>query len=102
MTIEHWWDSALGSFKKSPHRLLSEFEGIWAVDISIFMNKFSYSDIDRLAMTCIPPYPAPDMLQNIMAFHRNLSKHITPLYVFDGIAPSLKEVQETSAIRIGK
>jgi 5'-3' exonuclease len=56
------------------------------------MNKFSYSDIDRLAMTCIPPYPAPDLLQNMVAFHRNLSKHITPLYVFDGIAPSLKDV----------
>ena len=45
------WDQALGTFKANePFRNLSEFKGKrFTVDISIFLDKFLRSDVDKLA-----------------------------------------------------
>mmetsp|Transcript_22780 Transcript_22780/g.35232 ORF Transcript_22780/g.35232 Transcript_22780/m.35232 type:complete len:248 (-) Transcript_22780:217-960(-) len=92
MTITNWWSDALGNFKSSEYIDLTTFEGMrFAVDLSIFMNKFLFSDIDKLATTSNPAYPAPDLLQNIMNIHANLSRYITLVYVFDGMAPPHKK-----------
>jgi hypothetical protein len=46
----------------------------------------------KLATTCNPPYPAPDLLEKYKeSIHHELSKHITLVYVFDGIATALKD-----------
>ena len=93
MTIKDWWDQALGTFKADkPFRDLSDFEGKkFAVDISIFLNKFLRSDVNKLASTSSPPYPCPDLIQSVMDFHGKISKVIHPVYVIDGVAPSIKD-----------
>ena len=93
MTIKDWWDNALGTFKADePFQDLSEFQGKrFAVDISIFLNKFLRSDVDRLVSTSSPPYPCPDLLHLVIDFHSKVSKVICPIYVFDGVAPNVKE-----------
>mmetsp|Transcript_10306 Transcript_10306/g.17524 ORF Transcript_10306/g.17524 Transcript_10306/m.17524 type:complete len:193 (+) Transcript_10306:217-795(+) len=91
MGIKDWWNAGLGSFKSSDYIDASEFKGErFAVDLSILMNKFLCSDIDKLATTSTPTYPSPDLLQNIKNWHENLSKHLTLIYVFDGKAPPHK------------
>lgn len=92
MGINDWWTVGLGDFKSSAYKDISEFKGErFAVDLSILMNKFLCSDIDKLATTSTPAYPAPDLIQNIKNWHENLSKHVTLVYVFDGKAPPHKK-----------
>ena len=89
MTISNFWSDAVGTFKNSEYHNAEEFIGKrMGVDLSIFMNKFLFTDIDKLASTSIPAYPAPDLLQNIKNIHTNLSRYMTLVYVFDGIAPT--------------
>jgi len=64
------------------------------VDLSIFMNKLLFTDIDKLASTSNPAYPAPDLLQNIKNIHTNLSRYMTLVYVFDGIELSYLLIQD--------
>ena len=94
MGIRYWWKHALGKLiNKQPHRDLSdpEIEGKRiAIDLSILLNQLLRSDIDKLSSTCKPIHAAPDLKQNIMTVHQTLSKHIVPVYVFDGIAPDVK------------
>ena len=94
MGVDDFWDGLLGSFKsEAPFVDASELKGKrFAVDISIWFNKYLRSTIDQLATTSTPPCPAPDLLRNIMAVHRSLSEHITLVYVYDGKAPPHKEV----------
>ena len=95
MGIKEWWKWALGDFKDSKYRDLSEFKGKrFAVDFSIFANKLCSKDVDKLATTCSPRYAAPNLLQYMMELHRNLSRDIVPVYVFDGIPPPIKQKQE--------
>ena len=92
MTISNFWSDALGTFKNSEYHNAEEFIGKWmGVDLSIFMNKFLFTDIDKLASTLNPAYPAPDLLQNIKNIHTNLSRYMMLVYVFDGIAPPHKK-----------
>mmetsp|Transcript_22307 Transcript_22307/g.36684 ORF Transcript_22307/g.36684 Transcript_22307/m.36684 type:complete len:659 (+) Transcript_22307:219-2195(+) len=92
MTIEDFHSDALGTFKDSEYRDVSEFKGQrWVVDLAIWMNKLSCTVIDKLATTSNPAYPAPDMLQLLMNVHANLSKYITLVYAYDGIAPPHKQ-----------
>lgn len=101
MGIGEWWTEALGNFSESPYRDISEFKGKrYAVDLSIWLNKYLCSDIDRLATTSNPPYPAPDLLRNIQKVHNSLSKWVTLVYVFDGFAPPQKN--RTKATRLNK
>ena len=72
------------------------------VDLSIFMNKFLFTDIDKLATTSNPAYPAPDLLQNVKNIHTNLSRYITLVYVFDGIAPPHKKATKQKRLQIRK
>ena len=72
------------------------------VDLSIFMNKFLFTDIDKLASTSNPAYPAPDLLQNIKNIHTNLSRYMTLVYVFDGIAPPHKKATKQKRLQIRK
>jgi len=93
MTIKDWWGQALGTFKADePFRNLSNFQGKrFTVDISIFLNMFLQSDVNKLALMSSPPYPCPDLMQSVMDFHSKISKVIHPVYVFDGVAPNVKD-----------
>ena len=91
MGITGFWAKAIG-IASSPSVDLSEFKGRrFAVDVSIFMNKYLQSNMDKLATTANPPCPAPDLLPCIMAWHHSVSQHITPVYVFAGKAPPIKD-----------
>ena len=83
----------MGTFKADePFCDLSDFEGQkFAVNISIFLNKFLRSDVDKLASTSSPPDPCPDLMQSVMDFHAKIFKVIHLVYVFDGVAPSVKD-----------
>lgn len=101
MTIKDWWPEALGIFKATGYIDLSQFKGMrFAVDFSIFINKFLCSDIDKLATTSEPAYPAPDLLQNIMKLHENLSRYITLVYIYDGIAPPHKQGTKDNRLQL--
>ena len=93
MGIKEWWSDALGTFSKdSTYRDVSEFKGMqFAVDLSIWLNKYSVTNVDKLAMTCSPVYQAPDLLQHLMTIHNTLSKDVTLVYVFDGVSPRIKD-----------
>jgi 5'-3' exonuclease len=92
MGIGDWWSAALGSFKEEDYVSISEFAGkTFAVDLSIFLCAYTATDIDKLAQTSTPPYPAPDLLHKIQTIHDSLSQHINLVYVFDGIAPPHKK-----------
>ena len=97
MTVQDWFKHALGTFSLSRHVGLECVEGqSVSIDISGWLNRFSNSDIDKLAMTANPPYPAPDLAQSILTYHRFMSKRITPVYVVDGVAPPLKDATRQS------
>ncbi len=52
MTISNFWSDELGTFKNSEYHNAEEFKGKrMGVDLSIFMNKFLFTDIDKLAST---------------------------------------------------
>ena len=90
------WTDALGLFKYSKHQLIAQIAADHhqktgkklrlAVDISILLNNSITSFIDKLATTCIPPYPAPDLYRKIQEDHNEFYKDFVPVYVFDGIA----------------
>ena len=66
MGIEDWWRSALGDFSKSPPVTLDKLRGLRVgADQSIHLNRFSGTDVDKLAMTSDPPHPAPDLLASL-------------------------------------
>mmetsp|Transcript_14351 Transcript_14351/g.24038 ORF Transcript_14351/g.24038 Transcript_14351/m.24038 type:complete len:81 (+) Transcript_14351:321-563(+) len=64
---------------------MQEFKGErFAVDLSILMNKFLCSDIDKLATTSTPTYPSPDLLQNIKNWHETyLSTSHLSMYLME-------------------
>ena len=95
MGILEWWKYAVGLFTASAYVPLSKYKGMRiAVDVSIFENGLCSSDIDKLATTCTPQYVAVDLLQSMMELHRNLARDIVPVYVFDGMAPYIKQHTE--------
>ena len=48
MTISNFWSDALGTFKNSEYHNAEDFRGKRkVVDLSIFMNKFLFTDIDK-------------------------------------------------------
>ena len=103
MTISNFWSDALGTFKNSEYHSAEEFIGKrMGVDLSIFMNKVLFTDIDKLASTSNPAYPAPDLLQNVKNIHTNLSRYMTLVYVFDGIAPPHKKAMKQKCLQIRK
>ena len=91
MGIKGWWDSVLGDFKKSPFVQIDQLKGLRiGIDLSILLNKFSSSDVDKLAMTALPLYPAPDLFNSLKELHRQFSEVFVPIYVFDGKPPPIK------------
>ncbi|EJK56021.1 hypothetical protein THAOC_24161, partial [Thalassiosira oceanica] len=55
------------------------------------MNQLLSSDIDKLASTSEPVERSPDLLRNIQTRHDTfVSQGITPVYVYDGFAPEVK------------
>ena len=93
MGINHWWAHGLGLLlSKSEYRDLDEFSGKKiAIDLSIWMNQLLSSDIDKLASTSEPVERSPDLLRNIQTRHETfVSQGITPVYVYDGFAPEVK------------
>ncbi|KAL7528196.1 hypothetical protein ACHAXR_002318, partial [Thalassiosira sp. AJA248-18] len=107
MGISDWWTAALGTFKDSPYVNASTFAGKrFAVDLSIWMNRYTRTDIDKLATTCNPVYPALDLLGYIKDVHNSLTTcKIELVYVFDGMAPphknACKEERRRERERIG-
>ena len=92
MGIEDWWGSALGIFAKSPYVLLDKLRGLTiGIDLAILQNRFSASDVDKLAMTASPPHPAPDIFLSTKAIHEQFASVFNPVYVFDGMPPKLKD-----------
>jgi hypothetical protein len=87
---------ACWSFKsEAPFVDASEFNGKhFAVDVSIWFNKYPRSTIDQLATTSMPPCPAPDLLHNIKAVHHSLSQHIN-----DGKAHPHKEATKQKCVK---
>ena len=59
-----------------------------------------HTDADKYSETSIPKYKCGNLLRSFIAFHVQLSKWITPVYVFDGLAPFVKK--EEMAKRFGK
>ena len=99
MGVKQLWTDALGLFSETPHRDISDFAGMTlAVDLSIWLNKLCSSSVDKLATTCRPTYPAPDLLQNIQCLHDILSEHVNLVYVFDGKATKLKDATRQARI----
>ena len=92
MDIKDWRSKALGSFLEKPLTELSQYkEKRLAVDVSIWLNRYSCTDMDKLAMTSEPPYPASDLLQHIKSIHCELSKIVTLVYVSDGVPPNVED-----------
>ena len=100
MGIKHWWHHGLGLLlSKSECRDLSDFHGKRiAVDLSIWLNQFLLTDVDKLASTCEPVERCPDLLKYVQKRHEDLvAEGIIPVYVYDGPAPDVKN--ETKAKR---
>ena len=99
MGIKGLWTDALGLFNASQYETIAviaqkQAEGkrlTLAVDISIWLNKYCMSETDKIATTCNPPYPAPDLLHKIQEIHREITKYINLIYVFDGRPNELKD-----------
>eukprot|EP00804_Cyclotella_cryptica_P028622 CCRYP_020607-RA/>CCRYP_020607-RA protein AED:0.33 eAED:0.33 QI:0/-1/0/1/-1/1/1/0/141 len=58
--------------------------------------------MNQLATTTTPPCPAPDLLPSIMAWHHSASWFITPVYVYDGRAPPIKEDTKKKGVELRK
>ena len=108
MGILDWWDAALGTFKRdSPYIDVAELKGqTFAVDLSIWMNKQTRTDIGKLAQTSLPPYLDPGLVTKLKQIHNSLSEHINLVYVYDGIAPphkdGTKEERRKRRVKAGK
>ena len=103
MTISNFCSEALGTFKSSENRNAEDFKGKrMGLDLSIFMNKFLFTYIYKLATTSKPAYPAPDLLQNIKNIYTNISRYIALVYVFDRIAPPHKKATKQKCLQIRK
>ena len=59
------------------------------VDMSIFLNRFAGLDIDKLAMTADPPYPAPDLFVSLKGIHLQFAAVFLLSTFFDGLWPSV-------------
>ena len=95
MGADDFWMEGLGLFDVlQAAECLSQFAGKrFAVDLSIIMNQCLRSDIDKLASTCNPVYKCINMLQNVINVHLGFVRAgIIPVYVFDGIAPLVKNL----------
>lgn len=92
MGVDDLWTGVLALFQHAPFQDISKSQGkTLAVDLSIILNRLLNSDADKLASTCNPTYPCPDLLENVKHFHLNMSQYIKLLYVYDGVATKLKE-----------
>ena len=94
MGVDDFWGEALGDFLVSiEQEPLSNYAGKkLAVDLSIKFNQRQRTDIDKLSSTCNPAYKFPELFQNIIVEHEVLiGTGIKPVYMYDGMAPEVKE-----------
>jgi hypothetical protein len=76
MGIKNLWTDVLELFNRKESLTSSKIAEMHpnrrirlAVDVSIWLNKNCVTDVDKfkLATTCNPPYPAPDLLEKIQS-----------------------------------
>ena len=88
-----FWINSLGNFRDLPRQLINQLNiRRVAIDTSAWVHKLDQIYLVKYARTSNPQYPHPAIISSVRAKYDALKAlNITPVFVFDGKSPPLKE-----------